>query len=210
MRPHHHQAAVEAQAQVQRQPLLRLELGAQGRHFLLDAQRRQHRSQRVVLQRQGGPEEGHQAIAQKLVDGPLVVVHGSSRQPQHLVHEPVHGLGIEALGQRRGVDHVAEEDGDFLALALKGAAGGEDLLSEVRRRVGTGRGRLWRQRLAAVNAEAIRRGIGPLAARASAGQRGAAGRAEGRLSRRWGMALGTLHGRASCRWPPATASRWRA
>ena len=45
-------------------------------------------------------------------------------------------LGIEAFGESHGIDQVGEEHAHLLALAFEGAAGGEDLLRQVPRRVG--------------------------------------------------------------------------
>ena len=68
----------------------------------------------------GRPEQGHEAVAQELVDRPLVAVDLGEGQLEEPVEQQVHGLGPQPLGQRRRAHEVAEEDGDLLALALRG------------------------------------------------------------------------------------------
>src|SRR5439155_21803276 len=53
-------------------------------------------------------------------------------------HDPVPVLGVELLGEVHRALDVGEEDGHLLALALKGAARGQDFLGETLWRVGGG------------------------------------------------------------------------
>ena len=103
-----------------------------------DAERGQGGAARVILVRQRGAEERHEAIAEELVDGALVAVDLGQRRLEEAVEEVVHGVGPQPFGQRGGPDQVAEEHGDRLALALQCRARGEDALGEVARRVGIG------------------------------------------------------------------------
>jgi hypothetical protein len=98
---------------------------------LPDANSSQHRPPGMVLMGNGGAEQGHKAIAEELVDGPLVAVHLAQGQVEELIEQRVHGLRAQALGQSRGVGQVAEEYGDLLALAFKGGTGGKDFFSQV-------------------------------------------------------------------------------
>lgn len=97
----------------------------------LDPQGREDRPSRVVLVGDRRPEEGHETVAQELVDSSLVTVHLPEGEIEELVQEVVHAVGSKALGQGRGVGDVAEENGDLLALAFEGAARRQDLLDEV-------------------------------------------------------------------------------
>ena len=108
-----------------------------------DAEGGERRAARVILVGEGGAEERHEAVAEELVDRALVAVHLGEGGLEEGVHEDVHPLRPEPLGERRGADQVAEEHGDGLALAFQRAPGGEDPLGEVPRRVG-GRRRLGR------------------------------------------------------------------
>ena len=101
-----------------------------------------HGPARVVLVGDGGAEERHDAVAEELVDRALVAVHLGQHEVEGAAHEPVHLLGVEALGQRGEPRDVHEEHGHLLALALERAARREDLLGQVLGRVGLGRGEL--------------------------------------------------------------------
>src|SRR6185503_10490215 len=117
------------------------------RHRLLDGQGRRHRAHGVVLVGDGGAEERHDAVAGVLVDRSLVAMDAVREDPEEAIEEAMPFLGIDALGELHRARDVGEEDGDWLALALERALGGEDLLHEVARRVGArlGGGRRRRQ-----------------------------------------------------------------
>ena len=108
-----------------------------------DAEGGERRAACVILVREGRAEERHEAVAEELVDRALVAMHLGEGGLEEGIHENVHSLRPEPLGQRRGADQVAEEHGDGFALAFQRAPGGEDPLGEVPRRVG-GRRRLGR------------------------------------------------------------------
>jgi hypothetical protein len=90
----------------------------------------------VVLVGDRRAEEGHDAVAGELIDRALVAMHGAGEELEAAVHDRVDGLWIEALRERAEPHDIGEEHRDLLALALERAAGGEDLLREVRWGVG--------------------------------------------------------------------------
>ena len=118
------------------------ELGLVGLERAGDAERRVDGPARVVLVRDGRPEQRHDAVAEELIDRALVAVHLGQHEVEGPAHEPVDFLGIEAGGQGREPGDVHEQHRHLLALALERAGGGEDLLGQVLRRVGARRGEL--------------------------------------------------------------------
>ena len=138
------QPAVETQAQADLDAALLLELLAVSIDRLADRQRRLDRARGMILEGHRGPEQGHQAVTEELVHRALVAVHRLGHQPERVVHELVHGLRIQTLGQARGLDDVAEQHGHLLALALERASRHQDLLGEVLRGVCAWRAELWR------------------------------------------------------------------
>jgi replicative DNA helicase len=88
----------------------------------------------------GGAEQGHDAVAQHLVDGALEAVDGVHHQPKGRIEELLGGFGVEALDKPGRVLEVGEEDGDLFALAFQGVAGGQNLVGEMGRGVGQRRG----------------------------------------------------------------------
>jgi hypothetical protein len=76
-------------------------------------------------------------------------MHGAGEELEAAVHDRVDGLRIEALRERAEPHDIGEEHRNLLALALERAARREDLLGEVVRGVGLGRGEFggaWRSR----------------------------------------------------------------
>src|SRR5262249_22170318 len=92
----------------------------------------------VVLVGERGAEQGHEPVAEELVDRALVPVHLDQDRLEEPVEQRVHGLGSEPLGQRGRAGDVAEENRHLLALALEGGAGGHDALGQVLWRVAGG------------------------------------------------------------------------
>ena len=76
----------------------------------------------VILVRDGRPEEGHDAVAEELVDRALVLVDLGQHQLESARHDGVHVLRIQPLGERREARHVDEEDRDLLALPFQRAS----------------------------------------------------------------------------------------
>jgi hypothetical protein len=88
-------------------------------------------------------------------------MHGAGEELEAAIHDRVDGLWIEALGERAEPYDIGEKHRDLLPFALERALGREDLLGEVARGVGLGRGEFggaWRsrsQRRAAAAAELL-------------------------------------------------------
>jgi len=167
----------------------------------------------MVLVRDGRAEEGHEAVAQELVHGPLVAVDLGEHQLEGAIHELVDVLRVETLGQCGEARDVHEEDGDELALALQRALRDEDLLGQVLggvalrfRESRRERGRRGVAELfTAAVAEAAGGWIDLVAGGTRQHQPGSAAVAEPRVRRVVLLALGTLH------WQPSRAGRsWRS
>src|SRR5262249_31507321 len=92
----------------------------------------------VVLVGDRRAEERHHAVAGELVDRALDPVNRRGEDLEHSIEHPMPLFGVELLGQAHRVDNVHEQDTQVLSLTLERAPGGEDLLSEVARRVGAG------------------------------------------------------------------------
>jgi hypothetical protein len=136
---HDHRTRVDADPHVELGAVACPHLLVQHRKTALDPQRGQHGAAGSVLERNRGAEERQDPIAEELVHGALVAVHFLEQEPEGAIHERVHLLGPEALGQRRRVAKVCEEHGHVLALAFKGAPAREDALGQMLRCVGAGR-----------------------------------------------------------------------
>ena len=97
-----------------------LRIGAHGR---LHGQGGIAGAQGVVLVGNGGTKQGHNAIAQHLVDGTLEAVHGVHHVVQSRVEELLGGFGVEAANQLGRVFEVGKQHRDLLALAFQGVPG---------------------------------------------------------------------------------------
>jgi hypothetical protein len=85
-------------------------------------------------------KEGHEAVAEELIDRAFVAVYFSERRLEEGIEHRVHALGAETLGKHRGIADVAEQHSNGLPLALERAAGLEDLLDQMRRGIHKARG----------------------------------------------------------------------
>ena len=182
-------AGVHAHPQREVDVVLRARLGVDLLHRLLHAQGGADRALGVVLVGHRRAEQGHDVVADVLVDGAAVALDLLAQAPQEALDHRLEGLGVEALGHRGVAGEVGEEDGDLAAL-LGGAAG---------RRGGWGgrRGRGAGQRGSAGHAEPRLGGRRLAAAGAAALQGGAARHAEARtlgIRRRAGRAHHPGHG----------------
>ena len=81
----------------------------------------------MVLVGQGGTEEGHDPVPGELVDGPLVAVDLIHQYPEAPVHDLVHFLRVQLLGEGGVAGHIGEEHRHQLALPFQGTAGVQDL-----------------------------------------------------------------------------------
>ena len=84
-------------------------LGDRGAHL----RRCTDRAQRVILVRDGDAEDGHDRVADELLDRPSVALEDDAKVLEVAPHTCTQRL---RLAERRGADEVAEEDRDDLAL----------------------------------------------------------------------------------------------
>ena len=94
----------------------------------------------VVLVGDRRAEERHDPVAHDLVHRALVAVDGLHHALEHGIEELARLLGVPVGEQLHRALEVGEEYRHLLALALKGALRGEDLLGEVLGGVGVGSG----------------------------------------------------------------------
>ena len=93
-------------------------------------------AQGVVFVGNGRAKQGHDAVAEHLVDRALEAVHGVHHAVDGRIEELLGGFGIEAADEFRRVLEVGKEHGDLLALAFEGGTGRDNFLGEVRGGVG--------------------------------------------------------------------------
>src|SRR5437899_1896256 len=75
--------------------------------------------------RNGCTEDGHDRVADELLDGAAEALELGSELCVVRVEHAAHGLWIELLRLRREADQVGEEDRDDLALLAARSGGGE-------------------------------------------------------------------------------------
>ncbi len=124
----HDPAGIETHPDLELDAVALAQLGVLVADRLLETQGRQDGAAGVVLVRDRRAEQGHEAVAQELVDGPLVAVDRPQGELEEPVDQEMHDLRSEPLRQPSGPDHVAEDDGDLLALPFQGDPGLQDLL----------------------------------------------------------------------------------
>src|SRR5262245_23465090 len=73
-----------------------------------DSQRRVTGAPGVILMRDGGPEQRHDAVAGELVDRPLEAMHLLGEDLEEAVENTMPFLGVDPLGEQHRVDHVGE------------------------------------------------------------------------------------------------------
>src|SRR5262249_57862940 len=89
----------------------------------------------------GRAKQGQEPTARHIVHRALKPVHGVHHALQGRIEEGLGDFGVEVTDQLGIPFEVGKQYGDLLALTLHGAAGRENLLSEIGRRVGErGRG----------------------------------------------------------------------
>ena len=86
------------------------ELGVENRQRFSHLYCRANGSQRVVFVNSGDPEDGHNGVADELLDGPAMPLDDRLHRREVAAHQRSHGLGIELLTKRGGPGNVAEED----------------------------------------------------------------------------------------------------
>jgi hypothetical protein len=96
----------------------------------------------MVFMGNGGAKQGHNAVAEHLVDGTLEAVHGVHHAMDGGVEELLGGFGVEATNQLSGVFDIGKQHGDLLAFTGEGGASSQNLVGEIGWRVGQ-RGTVW-------------------------------------------------------------------
>jgi hypothetical protein len=96
------------------------QLGAFRGRELADRQGCPDRTLGVVLMGDRGAEQGHDGIADELLDGPPMSLQLHADLGVEARQEGTHILGVQPLGTRRGAHEVAEQDGDDLAFLAHG------------------------------------------------------------------------------------------
>jgi hypothetical protein len=90
----------------------------------------------MILMRDRGTEEGHQAVTPELIDGALIPVDLIHENSEAAIHDFVHILRVELFRHGSEASHVRKEHGDEFAFTLDGAARGKDLIRKKFRGVG--------------------------------------------------------------------------
>ena len=111
---------METDSHLERKTALGLHLPVVASEPSLDGERGVGRAPRAVLVSDGRAEERHHTVAGVLVDRPLEPVDLGRDQLEASVHDSVHILGIQLLGERGEARDVGEEDGYLTALPLEG------------------------------------------------------------------------------------------
>ena len=132
----HHLAGVEPHAHGEVEASLPTQLAGIAPERLGQMQRRVAGAARMILVGERRAKERHDPVAGELVHRTLESVHPLRKDGEEAVHDPVPLFRIDLRRQLHGTLHVDEEHRHLLALALEGAARGEDPLGEVLRGVG--------------------------------------------------------------------------
>src|SRR5262245_62897989 len=117
-------------------------------HLLLHAQGGIEGPLGVILMRNWRPEQGKDAIAQRLSYIALIAMHGVHHELQGGVNDGAGFFGIEAFNESGRAFEISKEGSDGLALAVWCTTGfhgrllGQDALGQMRRRVAH-RARIW-------------------------------------------------------------------
>ena len=175
-----------------------------GAHRGLHGQGRIAGAQGVVFVGNGGTEQGHNAIAEHLVDGALEAVYGVHHVVDGGIEELLGGFRVEAPDEFRRVLEIGKQHRDLFALPGEGRTGRQDLVGEMGGRIGLGgrHAQLWgggcgAQGRATATAELFPRLIRKSTRRTGQGQRRPALGTEPASGAILGVAMGALHTRAS-------------
>ena len=99
---------------------------------------RAHRSLGVVLVRGRGAPDGHDRVADELLDGAAVPIDDLARRLEPAAQQLAHRLGVARLGDRGRADEVDEQDRDETALGAARRRAGRPA-ARGRRAAGLGR-----------------------------------------------------------------------
>jgi hypothetical protein len=119
--PHHDLAGVQADPDLDADPVRAPGLVGIAPHRLLHAEGGVAGSHGMVLVSQRRAEERHDSVAHDLVDGALVAMHRLHHVLENGIKQLARLLGIAVGEELHRSLEVREEDRDLLALALKGA-----------------------------------------------------------------------------------------
>lgn len=75
--------------------------------------------QGVIFMGQRDAEQGHHAVAQYLVDGTAVALHGVRHGAQDGLQELLNAFGIQVTNECQRTTDVGKEDGHLLTLAAR-------------------------------------------------------------------------------------------
>jgi hypothetical protein len=84
----------------------------------------------VVFARNGGAEERHNAVTARLIDQPIVLMHGVHQPLEHWANNFQRFFWVQLVDEFGRPLDVGKQDGDTFALAQHGCAGPHDTLSE--------------------------------------------------------------------------------
>jgi hypothetical protein len=132
----HHFPSIEPHADAEFEALMPSHLFGIIPHRRLHGQRRIAGTDRMIFMGNRRAKQGHNAVAQDLIHGTLKAVYGVHHDVDSGIKQLLGSFWIEVFDQLGGVFDVGKQDGDVLAFAFEGAAGGEDFLSEIGRCIG--------------------------------------------------------------------------
>ncbi len=127
-----HLARVDPHAHREAEPLVAADLGGVRGELALQRQRRPAGPLGVILVGERSAEQRHDAVAGELVDGALEAVDAVAQDREEALHDRPPGLRVGLLGELHRADHVGEQHGHLLALAVEIGAGAKDLLRQMR------------------------------------------------------------------------------
>ena len=108
-------ASVDAGADGDREPALALEVLIERREPLTHLSGGADCSQGVVLVHDGNAEDGHDSVADELLDRSAVLFQHGSHLFEVALHDSAHRLRVGLLPERRRARNVCEDDGYCLA-----------------------------------------------------------------------------------------------
>jgi hypothetical protein len=135
-RPHHDCAGVETDAHLHGDAMGAARFVGIGPDRGLHGEGRIAGPEGMVLMRNRGAEQRHNAIPHDLVDRPLVAVHGRHHAFQDGIEELPGLLRITVSQEFHRALEVRKQHRDLLAFPFHGTAGRENLLGQIRGRVG--------------------------------------------------------------------------
>ena len=121
----HHVAGVHPDPAGERHPVVAVELRVQRLERRAHLARGADGAQRVVLVDLRHAEDGHDGVADVLLDGAAVVFDRRPHRVEVPLHDPTDRLGVERLTHRGGAGDVAEHDRDRLPDLVRGPLGGQ-------------------------------------------------------------------------------------